>query len=324
MLAGALLAACGDDSGSSAATTGGGTTSPAGGITVVATEYKFAVTGTTTGGFVQVRFENDGKEPHILVPFKLKPGKTPADALALLSAQQPDPEQVAAVFDGDPDTSFYGTPGLLPPGDSETTVAHFTPGSYVLACFIPSPDGTPHFALGMLADLTVGEGDTPAPTTQGTFEVTDKTITAPQGVQSGIYEVKNGGSTSSDFNVAGPTDAQVSDVDAAVNDYFGAIGTGEAKTFSVSGAARRRVQRDDAGRRDGIHRDRPEVGSLPDGRQHRREQQDNRERRVHRRLTVARGPVPAAARSGDHHDRGDRQPNEERQPRQMTVSIVER
>ena len=233
LLAGALLAACGDDSGSSAATTGGGTSSPAAGITVVATEYKFAVTGTATGGFVQVRFENDGKEPHILVPFKLKPGKTPADALALLSAQQPDPEQVAAVFDGDPDTSFYGTPGLLPPGDSETTVAHFTPGSYVLACFIPSPDGTPHFALGMLADLTVGEGDTHAPATQGTFEVTDKTITAPQGVQSGIYEVKNGASTSSDFNVAGPTDAQVSDVDAAVNDYFGAIGTGEAKTFAL-------------------------------------------------------------------------------------------
>ena len=236
----------GDDSGSSAATTSGGTSSPAAGITVVATEYKFAVTGTATGGFVQVRFENDGKEPHILVPFKLKPGKTAADASALLSAQQPDPEQVAVVFDGDPNTSFYGTPGLLVPGDSETTVAHFTPGSYVLVWLIPSPDGTPHFAVGMLADLTVGEGDTPAPATQGTFEVTDKTIDRAAGVQSGTYEVKNGGSTSSDFNVAGPTDAQVSDVDAAVNDYFSVFGTGETKTFAL-GAARRRVQRDDAG-----------------------------------------------------------------------------
>ena len=50
LLAGALLAACGDDSGSSAGTTSGGTSSPAAGITVVATEYKFAVTGTATGG----------------------------------------------------------------------------------------------------------------------------------------------------------------------------------------------------------------------------------------------------------------------------------
>ena len=238
LLAGAVVVSCGDDSGSSAATTGSaGTTGtgplPETGITVVATEYKFDVTGTATGGFQQVTFQNDGKEPHTLVPFKLKPGKTSADALTLLSAEQPDPEQIAAVFDGDPNTSFYGTPGLLPPGDSETTVADFTPGDYVLACFIPSPDGRPHFALGMLADLAVGEGNTPAPTTQGTFEITDKTIKAPPGVQSGTYAVENGGSTSSDFNVVGPTDAQLSDVDAAVNDYFGSIGTGETKTFAL-------------------------------------------------------------------------------------------
>ena len=92
LLAAVVLAACGDDSGGSAATTGsgagttGGASSPAAGITVVATEYKFEVTGTATGGFLQVTFENDGKEPHILVPFKLKPGKTSADALTLLSA----------------------------------------------------------------------------------------------------------------------------------------------------------------------------------------------------------------------------------------------
>lgn len=239
LLAGAVLAGCGDDSGSSAATTAsgagttGGASTPEVGIKVVATEYKFEVTGAATGGFSRVTFENDGEEPHILVPFKLKPGKTAADALALLSAQQPDPEQVAATFDGDPNTSFYGTPGLLPPGDSETTVANFSPGSYVLACFIPSPDGTPHFALGMLADLTVGDGNTPAPATQGTFEITDKTITAPKGVQSGTYAVKNGGSTSSDFNVLGPTDAKVSDVDHAVNAYFGSIGSGETKTFAL-------------------------------------------------------------------------------------------
>jgi hypothetical protein len=239
LLAGAVLASCGDDSGSGAVTTGGGagTTSPGAspgtGITVVATEYKFAVTGTATGGFLRVTFQNDGKEPHILVPFKLKPGKTSADALTLLSAQQPDPEQIAAVFDGDPSTAFYGTPGLLAPGDSETTIADFSPGSYVLACFIPSPDGTPHFAMGMLADLAVGEGNTPAPTTQGTFEITDKSITAPPGARSGTYAVKNGGSTSSDFNVVGPTDAQLSDVDAAVNGYFGSIGTGETKTFAL-------------------------------------------------------------------------------------------
>jgi len=232
LLVGAILAACGDDSGSSAATTGAGP-SPESGLNIVATEYKFEVTGTATGGFQEVTFQNHGKEPHILVPFKLKPGKTSADALTLLSAQQPDPEQIAAVFDGDPNTSFYGTPGLLPPGDSETTVANFSPGNYVLACFIPAPNGEPHFALGMLTDLKVGDGTAPAPSTQGTFDITDTAITAPPGVQAGTYAVTNKGTSPSDFNVIGPTDAQVSDVDAAVNDYFGSIGSGETKTFQL-------------------------------------------------------------------------------------------
>src|SRR5262249_44411073 len=163
------------------------------------------VSGDFTGGFQQVTFENKGSEPHILVPLKLKPGKTSADALPLLSAQgQPDEEALAAVFDGDPTTSFYGTPGLLAPGDTETTVADFSAGSYVLACFIPSADGTPHFALGMLKDITVGDGNAPAPQSQGTFEITDKSITAPEGVKTGTYAVTNKGSAASGFNVVGP------------------------------------------------------------------------------------------------------------------------
>ena len=103
LLAGATLAACGDDSGSSSATTGGGAATTGGGdhrggaattgggdvpdtaaITITASEYKFEVTGEATGGFVQVTFDNAGKEPHIVVPLKLQPGKTAADALPIL------------------------------------------------------------------------------------------------------------------------------------------------------------------------------------------------------------------------------------------------
>jgi hypothetical protein len=52
-------------------------------------------------------------------------------------------------------------------------------------------------------------------------------------VQSGTYAVANQGSTSSDFNVVGPTDAHVSDVDAAIDAYFGSIGTGETKPLAL-------------------------------------------------------------------------------------------
>src|SRR4029077_4916069 len=106
-------------------------------------------------------------------------------------------------------------------------------GSYPLACFLAAPDGTLNFALGMVSDLTVGEGDTRAPHRRATCEITDKTITAPAAVQSGTYAVTNQGSTSSDFNVVGPTDAHVSDVDAAIDEYFSSIGTGETKPLAL-------------------------------------------------------------------------------------------
>ncbi len=165
LLTSGALTACGDDSG------GGGSSASDNAVTITASEYKFDVSGEITGGFAQVTFKNDGEEPHILVPLKLKDGKTAADALPLLSQEgQPDPAAVAEVFDGDIDTAFYGTPGLLPPGDSETTVADFPAGNYVLACFIQAPDGKVHVSLGMAKDFTVGEGDNPAPESKGTFD----------------------------------------------------------------------------------------------------------------------------------------------------------
>ncbi len=238
LLMGAALAACGDDSGSSSATTGGGGGSllSGEGLTVKATEYNFDVTGSAAGGFNKVTFENDGKEPHILVAIKLQPGKTVADALPLLEQEgEPDPAVAAAVFDGDPNTAFYGTPGLLGPGGSETTIANLPGGNYAFVCFLPSPDGQPHFSLGMAKDFTVADtgGTTTPPQTDGAITISADKITAPDGMKSGTYEVKNTGTDPSDFNMAGPTDKQVSDFDDAVNGYFNSIGTGETPPFST-------------------------------------------------------------------------------------------
>ncbi len=198
-------------------------------LTITASEYSFAIDGEATGGFVQVTFENDGEEPHILIPFKLQEGKTSADALPILaSEEQPDEAAFAEVFDQPLDGAFYGTPGLLAPGDAETSVADFPTGNYVLVCFLPSPDGQPHAALGMVADLAVGEGDTPAPETQGTIDITDDAFTVPDGVQSGTYAVTNSADGPADFNMAGPTEASIGDFDAAIGAYFGSICSGEA------------------------------------------------------------------------------------------------
>jgi hypothetical protein len=223
LIAGVTLAACGDDSDSG----GGGDSDNA--ITITASEYAFAIEGEATGGFVQVTFENDGEEPHIVIPFKLQDGKTSADALPLLaSEEQPDEAAYAEVFDQPIDGAFYGTPGLLASSDAETTVADFPTGNYVLVCFLPSPDGQPHAALGMVADLAVGEGETAAPATQGTIDVTSDSFTVPDGIQSGTYAVTNSNDGTSEFNMAGPTEASIGDFDAALGAYFGSIFSGGA------------------------------------------------------------------------------------------------
>ncbi|HTN80850.1 MAG TPA: hypothetical protein VMK16_14325, partial [Acidimicrobiales bacterium] len=207
-----------------------GGSSSAAGLTVKATEYKFDVSGSAGAGYNKVTFENDGKMPHILVAIKLQPGKTVKDALPLLEQEgEPDPAAAAAVFDGDPSTAFYGTPGLISPGVTETTFADFPAGNYAFVCFLPGPGGQPHFMLGMATDFTVadsGGSDTP-PQTAGTITIAADKITAPEGMKSGTYEVKNTGSDPSDFNLAGPTDAQVSDFDNAVNGFFNAMVSGE-------------------------------------------------------------------------------------------------
>ena len=108
-----------------------------------------------------------------------RPGKTAADALPILEPKaSPIPRALAEVFDGDPTSSFYGTPGLLPPGDTETTVADFAPGSYVLACFLPSPDGTPHSRWDARRRHRRRRRHALHPS-QGTFEIADDASPRP-------------------------------------------------------------------------------------------------------------------------------------------------
>ena len=79
--------------------------------------------------------------------------------------------------------------------------------------------------LGMVKEFTVADtgGTSTPPETDGTISIAAEGITAPDGMKSGTYEVKNTGADPSDFNMAGPTDKQVSDFDNAVNSFFAAM-----------------------------------------------------------------------------------------------------
>lgn len=85
---------------------------------------------------------NGGQEAHEMIVMKLPEG---ADPMGLLdgSVSFDQVEFVGGVFD-------------IAPGESQDlALVNLEPATYTLICFFPSPDGTPHAALGMVTQFTV-------------------------------------------------------------------------------------------------------------------------------------------------------------------------
>jgi hypothetical protein len=205
------------------------TIAPADAVDVTMNEYSFAVSGTLKPGGT-IRLNNAGKEFHLMALGKLKPGKTMGDITTLLQqlAEEPPPEEgstttvagaattttsggatTTSVAAGETTTSVaeeeeddpfleiideIGMPGTFQgPGQrAEITVPGFGEGSYALICFIPTEGGgPPHFAQGMVGELTVAGDKAAEPTADATFRVeAGKAITGPSTLQAGRRVLK--------------------------------------------------------------------------------------------------------------------------------------
>lgn len=114
-------------------------------FTINASEYKFETTGAVVPGSNLVTFKNDGKEVHHVQLVQLAPGKTMPDLMAALQAG--DLSKVPGRFEG-------GV-GQLAPGGSGQLQTGLTNGTYAMLCFVPAPDGAPHFVKGMAGSFEV-------------------------------------------------------------------------------------------------------------------------------------------------------------------------
>ncbi|HEY5022029.1 MAG TPA: hypothetical protein VII30_06025 [Gemmatimonadaceae bacterium] len=113
---------------------------------VTLTTYGIAVTGVTISpGRQMLGVRNDAKERHDLVVLKVLSGHSVADALAWF--RNPSTGSRAA-------TTIAGTTGLHP-GEQAFVHARFTPGTYVLVCWIRTKEHKYHFDLGMNRVITV-------------------------------------------------------------------------------------------------------------------------------------------------------------------------
>lgn len=126
-------------------------------VVVTFNDYAFDAPTTIPAGATTFRGVNAGKEFHHANLIRLDQGKRATDLLAAM--REPGPLPAWAVLMGGP---------LF---DSEVTI-NLAPGTYAWWCFIPSPDGVPHFAKGMVREFTVTPTASPRPMPAADITVT--------------------------------------------------------------------------------------------------------------------------------------------------------
>ena len=115
-------------------------------VSITASDYSFSAPDTIAAGLTTFELVNHGSELHHVQIIRLEQGKTMADLEAAMKSPGSPPAWI----------TFFGGPNSgIPHGAPVTVSLTLTPGQYLLLCVIPSPDGKPHVAKGMVRPLTV-------------------------------------------------------------------------------------------------------------------------------------------------------------------------
>ena len=154
-------------------------------LTITATDYHFDAPAQIPAGFTTIRVQSNGKEVHQAALLRLEQGKTFADFAAALKAAKPDAPLPSWIVDA-------GGPNPPMPNGSSEAMEYLAPGTYAIVCFVPSPDGTPHIAKGMMRELTVTpSGATLAsatvPNADATITLADYSFTAAAPLTAGHH-----------------------------------------------------------------------------------------------------------------------------------------
>jgi hypothetical protein len=115
-------------------------------VQIQAADYAFTAPDTIPGGLTRIRLSNTGKEEHHAQLARLNNGVT------LPQFQEAMKKGEAAIFAL---VAFQGGAGGVPPGGKSSGISDLPPGQYLVLCFVPSTDGVPHLAKGMIKPLTV-------------------------------------------------------------------------------------------------------------------------------------------------------------------------
>jgi hypothetical protein len=108
-------------------------------------DYSFRLSSPIRAGTRTIKVRNIGQQHHEVELVQLAPGVTVPDFMKWLQK-----------MDGPPPGKALGGVAGMDSGITQYFSADFTPGNYALICFLPdTKDGKPHFAHGMVQQITV-------------------------------------------------------------------------------------------------------------------------------------------------------------------------
>lgn len=157
-------------------------------VTVKATDYAFDAPDTIEAGLTTVRLEAGGRELHHVSIVRLDSGRTIDDFVKAIRPNAAFPAWAVEV----------GGPNPPRPGGVAEATLNFEPGNYAFVCLVPSADGVPHVAKGMITPVTVAGAAVavaePAPTVE--IKLTDYAFALSKPLTAGehLIRVENGAS----------------------------------------------------------------------------------------------------------------------------------
>lgn len=158
-------------------------------VTFKGADFSFEGPEQIPAGLTTINFQNVGKEWHHIQFARLNDGVT---FVKLTEAMQKgDPAFMTMM-------SFVGGVAALDPGGNGSVTLDLAEGEYVLMCFIPSADGVPHVAKGMVRPLTVKGAASAAaaePKADVTVNMKDFHFTMPAEVKASkqVWKIVNDG-----------------------------------------------------------------------------------------------------------------------------------
>lgn len=183
-------------------------TAAAGMLDVTASDFEFDAPEQIPSGWTTIRFANEGEEEHFVLLWRIPDDKGVADYRQEVAArfesvwQQYDSgelerEEVMEELGAQLPDWFLsevvpsGGVALTEPGETRQATVNLAPGTYVMECYVKTPQGTFHVNRGMLRELLVTAEANGAPRPEADVEITlsNYEVAAPDELSPGVHTI---------------------------------------------------------------------------------------------------------------------------------------